>query len=93
MHDKKHGKGLVASGAICECHSNEADALRCQKQVHVGSGTPEEARRLVKGWLLLGRDIPKLAKDGRANHVHVIGKQLRALVPDDWTEEAMERML
>ncbi len=55
---------------MCNYHTNSCDRLKCKKEVSGHGLTSDEARILVKQWLMLGLDISDDAEDGQARHVH-----------------------
>ena len=81
------------------CHADAGDGPKspvCGKQIHMGTTadaiTSDEARRLIKCWLILGMDIANDDPQGRTTHVKTIGRRIRELAPPDWTEDVLEGM-
>lgn len=91
-------KVQIAWGANCFQHRNDPDdGLRCQKQVTVPAHSPQsaldEARRLAKVWLLMGRDVPHDDPAGRSWHLKDLGgPKFRKSAPA-WTEAECDSML
>lgn len=83
---------VIGWGAVCGCHVDETSRTRCQKQVTLGTGpnpiSEAEARRLVKCWLILGREIERTDPEGRRKHV--LGIKIRQAAPDAWTEDVLD---
>ena len=95
------GKVQIGWGATCGCHANYDDvegvSTRCQKQITTLSGARavpnDEALRLAKVWLLLGRDIDAGDPRARTAHVQEVGNgRFRSTAPA-WTEEQCDAML
>ena len=95
------GKVQIGWGATCGCHANYDDvegvSTRCQKQITTLSGARavpnDEALRLAKVWLLLGRDIDAGDPRARTAHVKEVGNgRFRSTAPA-WTEEQCDAML
>ena len=94
VHDVKGGRGLKAWGANCNMHHDHGDSKPCKKQIEVTSKvSADEARRLVKAWLILGKDISADDKEGRTKHIFGIGGSLKKRVPADWTEAVLDSMV
>jgi hypothetical protein len=95
---KKH----IGYGANCRMHhvvgpDGKKKGVPCQKQLTFPLDSPpevvDEARRLAKVWLLLGRDISADAPNGRHEHLLEIGgRRFRTSAPD-WPEELCDRMV
>lgn len=94
------GKIHIGWGGVCRKHWNAADVekkLTCKKQVTFPPGSPPEvcddARRLIKCWLLMGRRVPAADIAGQHVHVHGMGgRGFRANAPA-WTEAHCDEMV
>lgn len=100
LHRRIDGQKVhIGWGANCWKHTDQGDSgsTRCQKQVTCAPNSSQaeldEARRLAKVWLLMGRDVPSDATSGRTDHLKGIGgSRFRANAPA-WSEADCDAML
>ncbi len=69
----------VGFGATCGRHLNAGSQAVCKKQLRFCELSPEETKRLVKGWCLIGDEIPRDDVRGKSRHIDVDRRAIQLL--------------